>query len=70
VKAEFALFYGGPNQILALPSLFASIAGLALMFWNRVLILFGKIAGRLRQPRPGASASMKNESPQVERDRR
>lgn len=47
MKPELLALYGGPNQIMGLPSLFATIGGLALMFWNKVIVLFGKIANKI-----------------------
>jgi len=41
----FAL-YGGPDQIMVVTSALATIAGLALVFWNKMLALFGKIMNK------------------------
>ena len=52
MKPEWLALYGGPNQIMGLPSIFATITGLALMFWNRVVVLFGKIANKIHPSGP------------------
>jgi hypothetical protein len=36
------LLYVGPDQILPFASVLSAIAGLALMFWNRLVSLAGK----------------------------
>jgi hypothetical protein len=41
----FAL-YGGPDQIMGVTSALATIAGLALVFWNKMIALFGKIMNK------------------------
>jgi hypothetical protein len=36
------LLYIGPDQIMPLTSVFAAVAGIVLMFWNRFVALFGR----------------------------
>jgi hypothetical protein len=36
------LLYVGPDQILPFASVLSAIAGIALMFWNRLVSLVGK----------------------------
>jgi hypothetical protein len=43
---ELLALYGGPDQIMGVTSGIATIVGLALMFWNKVLVFFGKIANK------------------------
>lgn len=47
MRPEFLAFYGGPDQIMGVTSGLATIAGLALMFWNKILVFFGKIANKV-----------------------
>jgi hypothetical protein len=41
----FAL-YGGPDQIMGVTSALATIAGLGLVFWNKMVALFGKVMNK------------------------
>jgi hypothetical protein len=47
MRPEFLALYGGPDQIMGVTSGLATIAGLALMFWNKILVFFGKIANKI-----------------------
>ena len=42
VESPTVLLYVGPDQILPFASVLSAIAGLALMFWNRLVSLAGK----------------------------
>lgn len=59
MRPELMALYGAPNQILGLPSVFATLAGLALMFWNKLVGLFGKIANKVRPSDPAERTSQK-----------
>lgn len=61
MKLELLALYGGPGQIMALPSIFATIVGLALMFWNKVVAFFGKIANKIH-PSGSADGTSKDDS--------
>jgi hypothetical protein len=43
----FAL-YAGPDQVMTVTSGVASVAGLFLIFWNKLLVGFFKLFGRAR----------------------
>lgn len=43
-------FYGGPDQIMGVTSALATIAGLALVFWNKMVAFFGKIMNKIHPP--------------------
>ena len=43
---ELLALYGGPDQIMGVTSGIATIVGLAMMFWNKILVFFGKIANK------------------------
>jgi len=47
MRPELLALYGGPDQIMGVTSGLATIAGLALMFWNKIVVFFGKIANKL-----------------------
>jgi hypothetical protein len=40
--------YGGPDQIMTVTSGLASLAGLLLIFWNKVLVTFSRVMRFLR----------------------
>ena len=42
VESPTVFLYVGPDQILPFASVLSAIAGLALMFWNRLVSLAGK----------------------------
>lgn len=48
MRPEFLAFYGGPDQIMAVTSGIATIVGIALMFWNKLLVACGKIINQFR----------------------
>ena len=48
MRPEFYAFYGGPDQIMVVTSGIATVIGVALTFWNKLLVTFGKIANRFR----------------------
>jgi undecaprenyl pyrophosphate phosphatase UppP len=41
-----ALFYGGPDQIIPLQTGLAALLAVALMFWNKLLVMFHRLFGR------------------------
>jgi hypothetical protein len=48
MRPEFLAFYGGPDQIMGVTSGIAAIVGIALMFWNKLVVTFGKIINHFR----------------------
>jgi len=38
-----AFLYGGPDQLMPLTSGLAAVVALLLIFWNKVLVTFGKM---------------------------
>jgi hypothetical protein len=48
MRPEFLVFYGGPDQIMGITSGIATIVGLALMFWNKLVVACGKIINHFR----------------------
>ena len=47
-----ALLYGGPDQIMGVASGLATIVGVAMMFWNKVCVAFGKIVNKFKPESP------------------
>jgi hypothetical protein len=43
-------FYFGPDQVVPVASILATLAGLVLIFWNRVVRVVHRITGHLRPP--------------------
>jgi hypothetical protein len=48
MRVELLAFYGGPDQIMAVTSGIATIVGVALMFWNKLIVTCGKILNLFR----------------------
>ena len=40
--------YGGPDQIMGVASGVATVVGVVLMLWNRILVFFSKIVNWFR----------------------
>ena len=59
-----ALLYGGPDQLMPLTSGLAAVFALVLVFWNKVLVGFGKLLTFLRRSR-GNDIALR-EPPKVE----
>jgi hypothetical protein len=51
------LLYVGPDQMMPLTSVLASIVGLFLIFWNRLRIIFQKI---FLKPKPALTDNVKS----------
>ena len=54
--------YAGPDQIMTVTSGLASLLGLLLIFWNKVVTLFFKLIGKSR-PMPEAEGADPSKSP-------
>jgi hypothetical protein len=48
MRIELLAFYGGPDQMMAVTSGLASVLGLLLLFWNKVVGIFFKIVRMFR----------------------
>jgi len=48
--------YAGPDQVMTVTSGLASLVGLLLIFWNKVVATFFKVIGKSR-PTPEAETS-------------
>jgi hypothetical protein len=56
-----ALLYGGPDQIMGVASGIATIVGMAMVFWNKVCVTFGKIRNKFK---PESSVQQEPKAPQ------
>jgi len=55
MRFDLLAFYGGPDQVMGVTSGLASVLGLLLLFWNKVVGTFFKIVRFFkRTPDPAA----------------
>jgi len=52
MRPELLALYGGPDQIMGVASGLATVLGALLLFWNKVVVFFGKIANRFHPAEP------------------
>jgi hypothetical protein len=45
--------YIGPDQVMPVSSVLGTLIGLILLFWNKLILLFGRITGRPAPKREG-----------------
>jgi len=55
-------FYGGPDQIMGVTSGLASLLGLLLIFWHKVVTTFFKIVRKLRRTDGLAASATQKQS--------
>jgi hypothetical protein len=48
MRVELLALYGGPDQVMTVTSGLASVLGLLLLFWNKVVGIFFKIVRKFR----------------------
>jgi hypothetical protein len=56
MRFDLLALYAGPDQVMTVTSGLASLVGLLLIFWNKVVGMFFKLIGKSR-PAPEASIS-------------
>jgi hypothetical protein len=59
MRLDLLALYGGPDQIMGVTSALATIAGLALVFWNKMVAFFAKIINKFH-PHPSMKESSKD----------
>jgi len=58
-------FYAGPDQVMTVTSGLASIIGMLLIFWHKVVAAFGKVVNKFRgRPTVPPVTSQKDTPPQ------
>jgi hypothetical protein len=63
MRFELLALYGGPDQVMTVTSGLASLLGLLLMFWNKVVATFFKVVRVFRRsPAPAPDPSAKQNS--------
>ena len=61
MRFDLVALYGGPDQVMTVTSGLASVLGLLLLFWNRVVGTFFKIVDKIRgTSHPAATEAPKN----------
>jgi hypothetical protein len=55
MRVELLAFYGGPDQVMTVTSGLASLIGLLLIFWNKVVATFFRV---VRIFRPAAKSAV------------
>jgi hypothetical protein len=61
MRIELLAFYGGPDQVMTVTSGLASVLGLLLLFWNKVVGLFFKVIRKFRPSKmPSTSDASKD----------
>jgi hypothetical protein len=60
------LLYVGPDQIMPLTSVLGAIVGVVLMFWNRLVALFGRGSAKLTRRESSPAAPQSTETPSGE----
>jgi undecaprenyl pyrophosphate phosphatase UppP len=48
MQLEGLAFYAGPDQVMTVTSGLASLLGILLMFWNKIVALFFKLMRRIK----------------------
>jgi hypothetical protein len=48
MRFELLALYGGPDQVMTVTSGLASVLGLLLLFWNKVVGIFFKVVRKFR----------------------
>ena len=65
MRIDLLAFYAGPDQVMTVTSGLASIFGVLLIFWHKVVAAFGKIVNKFRgTPAATSVASQKDTPPQ------
>lgn len=57
-------FYAGPDQVMTVTSGIASIVGMLLIFWHKLVAAFSKVMNKLRGVPESAPAVPKETPPQ------
>ena len=60
MRVELLAMYGGPDQVMTLTSGLASLLGLLLIFWNKVVAMVFRIVGIFRPAKSAGVEASKN----------
>ncbi len=62
----FLALYAGPDQVMTVTSGIASVIGVLLVFWNKLVAAFFRIIGRApraTEPAPPSTSGPQNDTP-------
>jgi hypothetical protein len=62
MQVELLALYGGPDQVMTVTSGLASLLGLLLIFWNKVVAAFFRVV-RIVRPAKSSSAEISKSPP-------
>ena len=63
MRFEMLALYGGPDQMMTVTSGLASVIGLLLLFWNKVVGLFFKVVRMFSRSDAPVGAEASKEAP-------
>jgi hypothetical protein len=63
MRFELLALYGGPDQVMTVTSGLASVLGLLLIFWNKVVGIFFRVVRTLHRLRTPASTDGPKNTP-------
>jgi hypothetical protein len=63
MRIELLALYAGPDQVMTVTSGLASILGLLLIFWNKVVGIFFKIVRKFRGSATPATVDAPKDTP-------
>ena len=63
MRIELLALYGGPDQVMTVTSGLASLLGLLLLFWNKVVGIFFKVVRKFSRSAPPAAVDAPKETP-------
>jgi hypothetical protein len=63
MRFDLLAFYGGPDQVMTVTSGLASLLGLVLIFWNKLVAAFLKLARIFRRSETPATAGVPKNPP-------
>jgi hypothetical protein len=63
MRLELLALYGGPDQVMTVTSGLASVLGLLLLFWNKVVGIFFKIIRRFHRSDTPAIPEISKDAP-------
>jgi hypothetical protein len=63
MRFDLLAFYGGPDQVMTVTSGLASVLGLLLLFWNKVVGLFFKMVRMFRRSDAPATSEASKDAP-------
>jgi hypothetical protein len=65
MRFELLALYGGPDQVMTVTSGLASILGLLLIFWNKIVGIFFKVVRKFSPSSAPAAVDAPKDTPKV-----